>query len=82
MGPGSFSAAGTGTVVAANSDELFFDVIWIGRFTATIIQTTVARTITGGTGRFAGASGTMTATLSTSTLPRPSCLTTPAPRKV
>jgi len=38
--------------------------MWTGTFTATTIDTTVIRTITGGTGRFAGASGTMTATLS------------------
>jgi hypothetical protein len=63
-GPSSFSAAGTGTLSAADGDELFFDVIWGGTFTVTTIQTTVVRTITGGTGRFAGASGTMTTILS------------------
>jgi hypothetical protein len=63
-GPSSFSAVGTGTLVAANGDELLFNVIWAGTFTSTTIETTVVRTITGGTGRFAGATGTMTAMLS------------------
>jgi membrane-bound metal-dependent hydrolase YbcI (DUF457 family) len=63
-GPSSFAAAGTGTLIAADGDELFFDVTWMGTFTATTIHTTVDRTIIGGTGRFAGASGTMTAQLS------------------
>jgi hypothetical protein len=59
-GPSSFTASGTGTMVAANGDELFVDITWMGTFTATTIQTTVIRTITGGTGRFADASGTLT----------------------
>jgi hypothetical protein len=63
-GPSSFTAAGTGTMVAANGDELFVDITWSGTFTATTIHTTVVRTITGGTGRFANASGTLTVTLS------------------
>jgi hypothetical protein len=63
-GPSSFTAAGTGTMVAANGDELSVDITWTGTFTATTIQTTVVRTIIGGTGRFADASGTLTVTLS------------------
>jgi hypothetical protein len=63
-GPSSFSAGGTGTLSAADGDELLFDVIWSGTFTATTIQTTVVRTISGGIGRFAGASGTITTLLS------------------
>jgi hypothetical protein len=63
-GPSSFAAVGKGSLEAANGDELFFDVTWTGTFTATAIQTTAVRTITGGTGRFAGASGTMTTRLS------------------
>jgi hypothetical protein len=63
-GPSSFTAAGTGTMVAANGDKLFVDITWAGTFTATAIHTTVVRTIVGGTGRFADASGTLTVTLS------------------
>jgi hypothetical protein len=63
-GPSSFAAVGKGSLEAASGDELFFDVTWTGTFTATAIQTTAVRTITGGTGRFAGASGTMTTRLS------------------
>jgi hypothetical protein len=62
--PSSFAAVGNGSLEAASGDELFFDVTWTGTFTATAIQTTAVRTITGGTGRFAGASGTMTTHLS------------------
>jgi hypothetical protein len=63
-GPSSFTASGTGTMVAANGEELFVDITWTGTFTATTIQTTVVRTITGGTGRFADASGALTVRLS------------------
>lgn len=63
-GPSSFTAAGTGTMSAANGDELFVAIRWTGTFTATTVETTVVRTITGGTGRFADASGTLTVTLS------------------
>jgi hypothetical protein len=63
-GPSSFTAVGNGSLEAASGDELFFDVTWTGTFTATAIQTTAVRTITGGTGRFAAASGTMTTRLS------------------
>ena len=60
---GTFTGSGTATLVAANGDEV--------RGTITLTQraltdghtvTTVVVTITGGTGRFANASGTLTVT--------------------
>ena len=68
-GPTTFAVTGTGTVVAANGDQVF------ATFTGTatvpslvpavgdIGQTTLVFTITGGTGRFSDASGTATATV-------------------
>jgi hypothetical protein len=61
-GPGTFTGAGTTTIVAANGDQLF------GTFTETLTTTGLhpefafVITITGGTGRFADASGRMTGT--------------------
>jgi hypothetical protein len=61
-GPGTFTGAGTSTIVAANGDQLF------GTFTETLTTTgphpefAFVITITGGTGRFADASGRMTGT--------------------
>jgi hypothetical protein len=51
--------------VAANGDELFSDFTGSGVFTsATTVESTQVNTITGGTGRFADASGTFTITIS------------------
>ena len=61
VGTNGFSWTATGTTVAANGDKLFTSTSGIGTF-GTPIQTTAVTTITGGTGRFAGASGTMTGT--------------------
>jgi hypothetical protein len=61
-GPGTFTGAGTATIVSANGDQLF------GTFTETLTTTgpdlgfAFVITITGGTGRFADASGRMTGT--------------------
>jgi hypothetical protein len=63
VGPNGFSFTGTGTLVAANGDELFTATVGSGTF-GPPIETTSFNTITGGTGRFAGASGTYTATSS------------------
>jgi hypothetical protein len=52
---------GTGTTVAANGDELFATISGTGTVTSTAAVTTL-NTITGGTGRFAGATGTFTVT--------------------
>ena len=56
--------AGTRIFVAAKGDELFSTVTGSGTFTPTPAQSTDTGTITGGTGRFAGASGMYTATIS------------------
>jgi hypothetical protein len=51
--------------VAANGDEVFSTFTGSGVFTsATTIESTQVNTITGGTGRFADASGTFTVTIS------------------
>jgi hypothetical protein len=61
-GPGTFTGVGTTTIVAANGDQLF------GTFTEALTTTgphigfAFVITITGGTGRFADASGRMTGT--------------------
>jgi hypothetical protein len=71
-GPNTFSLEGTATLVAANGDRAFSTLT--GTATATGIgvgetaEQTVVFTITGGTGRFADASGTLTAAVSTETV--------------
>ncbi len=55
----TFTLTGTATYVAANGDKLFATVVATGTFTGSNVVTTVS-TITGGTGRFADASGTFT----------------------
>ncbi len=62
-GLNAFSFMGTGTLVAANGDELFTATVGLGTF-GPPIETTGVTTITGGTGRFAGAAGMYTATSS------------------
>jgi hypothetical protein len=62
-GPNTFSFTGAGTTVAANGDELFATTSGTGMLTSTgSAAATTVNTITGGTGRFAGASGTFTVT--------------------
>jgi hypothetical protein len=65
-GSNTFKDAGTETVVAANGDKLFANFTATGTFTGakvgSTVQTTDFGTITGGTGRFAGASGAYKAT--------------------
>ena len=61
VGTNGFSWTGTGTIVAANGDELFMSVSGTGTFGAPI-HTMSVTTITGGTGRFVDASGTFTTT--------------------
>ena len=64
-GPATFTYTGTDILVAANGDELFSDFTGSGVFTsATAVESTQVNTITGGTGRFADASGTFTITIS------------------
>ena len=63
--PATFTYTGTDTLVAANGDEVFSTFTGSGVFTsATTIESTQVNTITGGTGRFADASGTFAVTIS------------------
>ena len=54
----TFSYTGTRTFVAANGGKLFSAISGSGTFTRSTAHSTETDTITGGTGRFAGASGT------------------------
>ena len=63
-GASTFTYTGTRTFVAANGDKLFSAISGKGTFTRTTAKATETDTITGGTGRFAGASGTYTDTIS------------------
>jgi len=54
----------TGTIVAANGDE----VHTTARGTGTLDEVTLVSTVVGGTGRFADASGTLTSTVTNTTL--------------
>lgn len=68
-GPSTFSVGGTQTIVAANGDMLFMTFTGTGVATGAFgvgqtSETTVVYTVTGGTGRFADASGTLTGTVS------------------
>jgi hypothetical protein len=63
-GPNTLGVAGTETYTAANGDQVFATFTGGGTFTGLAVgetaQVTGVATITGGTGRFAGASGTLT----------------------
>jgi hypothetical protein len=61
VGPNGFSFTGKGTTVAANGDRLFTTASGMGTL-GPPVQNTVVNTITGGTGRFADASGKFTTT--------------------
>jgi hypothetical protein len=66
----AFTVAGTATTVAANGDMLFATFTGTGELGGVFgvgqtAETTVVSTVTGGTGRFADASGTLTSTVST-----------------
>jgi hypothetical protein len=64
-GPTTFTYTGTDTLVAANGNEVFSTLTGSGAFTSTTTtQSTQVNTITGGTGRYADASGTFTETIS------------------
>ena len=64
--PGTFTVAGTAEFVAANGDSVFTSFTGPGQNTSpTASVTTVSSTITGGTGRFEGASGSFTTTVLT-----------------
>jgi hypothetical protein len=54
------NGAGTATWTAANGDQMFVDVVGHGDFVVfPIVAITETHSITGGTGRFADASGTI-----------------------
>jgi hypothetical protein len=59
-GPDTFSLTLTAAAVAANGDKLCTTAIGTGTLTPTGSETTLVSTITGGTGRFAAARGTLT----------------------
>ena len=67
-GPNTFSFTLTAIIVAANGDEIFTTATGTGTLTATGAESTLVSTITGGTGRFADASGTITTTISSVTV--------------
>ena len=60
----TFSYTGTRTFVAAGGNKVFSAITGHGTFTATTAHSTETDTITGGTGRFAAATGTYTGTIS------------------
>jgi len=62
-GASTFTYTGTRTFVAADGDKLFSAISGKGTFTRTTAKAAETDTITGGTGRFAGASGTYADTI-------------------
>jgi hypothetical protein len=63
-GPDRFRMTLTATLVAANGDKVCTAATGNGKLTSTGSETTLVSTITGGTGRFAVASGTLTSRIS------------------
>jgi hypothetical protein len=63
-GPDTFSLKLTAILVAANGERVCTTATGKGTLTPTGSEATLVSTITGGTGRFARASGTMTSTIS------------------
>jgi hypothetical protein len=65
----TFSWTQTATIVAANGDEIFTTAVGTGTLLPNnTSEATLVSTITGGTGRFADASGTLTSTISSVTV--------------
>jgi hypothetical protein len=56
-GPNTFSGTGTGSLVTANGNELFVTTAVTGTLNGSAVTARTVDTITGGTGRFVGASG-------------------------
>jgi hypothetical protein len=67
-GPDTFSFTLTAVLVAANGDEVYTTAAGTGTLTATGSEATLVSTITGGTGRFADASGTTTSKITSVTV--------------
>ena len=63
-GPDTFRLTLTATLVAANGDRVCTAATGTGTLTRAGSETRLVSTITGGTGRFAGASGTLTSRIS------------------
>ncbi len=61
-GPNTFSGTGTGSLVTANGNELFVTTAVTGTLNGSAVTARTTDTITGGTGRFVGASGQITIT--------------------
>jgi len=61
-GPNTFSGTGTGSLVTANGNELFVTTAVTGTLSGSAVTARTVDTITGGTGRFVGASGQITIT--------------------
>jgi hypothetical protein len=67
-GPTTITVSGTGTLVAANGDQVFVTLTGTATppspipFVGELVDFTFVSTITGGTGRFSDASGTVTST--------------------
>jgi len=61
-GPNTFSGTGTGSLVTANGNTLFVTTAVTGTLSGSAVTAKTVDTITGGTGRFVGASGQITIT--------------------
>ena len=59
-GPNTFSSTGSGTLATPNGNELYVTSAGTGTMNGTAVSPTTVDTITGGTGRFDGASGHIT----------------------
>jgi hypothetical protein len=68
-GPDTFSLTLTAILVAAKGDRLCTAATGTGTLTPTGSETTLVSTITGGTGRFARARGTLTSKISSAIVP-------------
>jgi hypothetical protein len=67
-GGDGFTFTLTAVIVAANGDEIYTTATGTGTLTATGSEATLVSTITGGTGRFADASGTLTTAITSEIL--------------
>ena len=61
-GPNAFSGTGAGSIVTANGNEMFVTTAVTGTLKGSAVTARTVDTITGGTGRFVGASGQITIT--------------------